>query len=271
MRVDSKDVSLNVKVIRPTKTKIVTVVEKPPVQYALAAGWSPMMFRENLSPGGFSDLNLPLDSYLAIRISGAVKSTKWWWLFNYQMANSNAPSSLDGKSVIGGSGNLQSLLLGSRYRLTESAHELWLGMDVDSRFFPLAALSTSNNISLIDTKLFRLGIGLSYLINSDKYDYTTSFFYREPIAIKVSSGEIAFRSKYSLGVSGGVNFHFNDKWGLGTLLEFESSSFTYEYNNSSMLTANNGTGRLAVFQILIQTNYNFGDKKKFSVKSESSK
>ncbi|MGZ5279550.1 MAG: hypothetical protein ACXWC9_06390, partial [Pseudobdellovibrionaceae bacterium] len=84
MRVDPKDVSLNVKVIRPTKTKIVTVVEKIPVQYSVGIALAPMSFSENTSASGQSELSLQQTSFQSLRLESDIKSTKWWWLFDYE-------------------------------------------------------------------------------------------------------------------------------------------------------------------------------------------
>ncbi len=261
MRVDPKDVSLNVKVIRPTKTKIIKVMEKQPVRYTVGIGVAPMNYTEKLSPTGLADLKLQQTSAEVLRLEAAVKSTKWWWLMHYEMANFKTPSSLDDKTVKTGNSNLQAILLGARYRLNNASNELWALIDVDGRFYPMPAISSANEVSLIDNKIFRLGFGLLYLIRSENFDYSTSLFYREPVSIKVGSGELTYASKYTAGLQARVNYRLNEKWLVGTAAEFEISSFNYEYLNSPSLISNKGTGSSSVYQLMVSLQYQFGSEK----------
>lgn len=261
MRVDPKDVSLNVKVIRPTKTKIVTVVEKPPVQYSIGAGWAPSMFHETLTPSGQSDLDTQFTSIPSVRLEADLKSSKWWILGNYQMASNTAPSTLGGRTVKGGSFNLQSALLEARYRLNESENELWADLGAGALFFPLLAVNSTNEIQPTEARLFTLGLGLSYLIKSEKFDYTGSIYYREPVAIKVASGEVAYTSQYSIALNADVNYKWTDRWSLGASGEIDTSAFSYEYTNSPSQIANKGSGKITNLQALAKIRYLFEESK----------
>jgi hypothetical protein len=262
MRVDPNDASLNVKVIRPTKTKIVKVMEKPPVQFSVGMGLAPLNFSEKLSPTGLSDLKLQQTSLQALRLESSIKSIKWWWLLQYEMATFQTPSSLDDRTVRSGNTNLQAALIGGRYRLNNAENELWASVDVDARFFPLMTVNTSNEVNFVDTKIFRLGLGLSYLIKSEKFDTSTSLFYREPISIKVGNGELTYASKYTASLQAKMNYHLNDSWRIGAGAEAEITTFNFEYLNSPALTSNKGTGSFNVFQILANVQYWFGGEKK---------
>ncbi len=262
MRVDKDDASLNVKVTRPTKTKIVKVMEKPPVKFSVGLGLAPLSFSEKLSPTGLADLKLQQTSFQALRLETSIKSIKWWWLLQYEMATFKAPSSLDDRTVKGGNTNLQAALIGGRYRLNNAENELWASVDVDGRFFPLMTVNTSNEVNFVDTKIFRLGLGLSYLIKGEKMDYSTSLFYREPISIKVGSGELTYASKYTASLQAKMNYHLNDNWRIGAGAEAEFTTFNFEYLNSPALTTNKGTGSFNVFQVLANVQYWFGGEKK---------
>jgi hypothetical protein len=261
MRVDPKDVSLNVKVIRPTKTKIVTVVEKPPVLYSIGAGWAPSMFHEALSPSGQPSLDTQFTSIPAVRVEADLKSSKWWILGNYQLASNAAPSTLDGRNVKSGNYNLQSALLEARYRLNETENELWADLGASAFFFPLLTLNNTNEILLTEARLFSLRLGLSYFIKAEKFDYTGSIYYREPVAIKVASGEVAYTSQYSFVLNGEVNYKWTNRWSWGASGEFESTSFNYEYTNSPSQIANKGSGSLTNLQVLGKIRYVFDERK----------
>lgn len=250
MRVSPNDVSLNVKLIRPTKTKIVKVLEKPPVTFQMDGGWAPLSFQEKLSPSGSTDLNLQ-NSYLqSLRLNADIRSLRWWWLMSYQTANVAAPEKIGDRSVQSGGANLQSMRVGGKYRLPSLSPELWLGVDVDALFFPLLATDTSSRAYLIDARLFKAGFSFSYLLKKKTWDYLVAVAYREPFAIKVGSGEVVYASKYSLELQGELVYHWSANWSSAARLELETNSFSYEYNNSPSLIANRGAGNVSILQLL---------------------
>lgn len=253
MRVDSADASLNVKVIRP-KTKIVKVIKAPPAKYSFGVGLAPVMFRENLKIDERADVDL--DEFLpsSIRFDGAMKYTKWWWISQYEFSK-------------GDEFNMQSVLLGGRYKLMQSKQELWVNLDVDGRFYPLVAVNTSDATSLVDLQIFRMGIGATYIYHPDEITYSGTIFYREPFTLKVDQGEIVYSSRFTFGVSGEIIIPRNESWSYGVMVGLEHSSFKYEYNNTPNLITNDGVGGATIFQVMAKVQFAFeGEEKKSKIR-----
>lgn len=259
MRVDPENVSLNVKVTRPEKIKVVEkvvkVVESPKATYSLGLGWNPVMFQQDLKVTDHPNYSLQTTSLKSLAVDMAMEYPNWWWFSKYEISDFEAPKSLNGSPVLRSSFQTQRLLLGGKYKLVGGAYELWFDLDADGIFMPVMSISSGNEVDFIKSKMFRLGTGLTYVYPSDDVIYVASIKYKEPFSLKVDSGHIVYESNFALTFSGGVNYFYHDNWIFGASAGMDLNSFDYEYNKSSANISNQGQGRTLIYQILLKAQW----------------
>lgn len=239
MRVDSKDVSLNVKVIRP-KTKIVKVA--PAARYSLRGGWAPFHLRQSAELENLNQIQNSESAVLGLRLDGSMKYEKWWWLAHYQYSNVRDMS-------------LQAMSLGSRYKISSS--ELWLDAEIDGRSLPLLTRSSSDEVSSVNTQVFRAGVGLTYLRSLQTMSISGGLSYRVPVAVKVEAGEIVVTSPFTVKMGGRVILPYEKSWSFVFGLDAEYSSFKYEHRNTPASIDNQGKYQSTLVEVLALIQYDF--------------
>jgi hypothetical protein len=242
MRVDSQNVTLNVKVTRPTK--VVKVMIEAKRKYFLSLGLAPESFQESFAVPSSAGLNLQSTSFASLQFEAAALSEKWWWLVGYRYSGFTDYT-------------IQAMDLGARYKLNRSAHQVWLGIEVDGDSFPFIASNALAQSSLFKASLYGSGGSLTYRHESEAMIAIATFVYRIPFSLRIESGQLAFDSKYDLILRTGLDYKFAP-WFIGAGLEAYLSSFNYQYANSPLQISNNGSGTLSNFVFLIKAGRRFG-------------
>ena len=243
MRVDPKDVSLNVKVIR--SKKIVKVIQAPKARYSFFGGYAPMSLQQKSNLGTLGHKQNNESAPMAFEIGGEMKYSKWWWLAGISYAKADK-STLQGMAVSG------------RYLLSDA--QLWLDLEVDAQNFPLIAVNNGAPTSpevLINTQIFRAGVGVTYIVRPVNTIYQTSFFYRMPFSIKADRGQVIYNSLFVASIEAEMIFPSENRWSWGFGVNAEQSSFKYEYNNTPAGIINSGQGDNTVMTALLKMQYDF--------------
>lgn len=240
MRVDEKDVNLNVKVTR--KPKIVKVIQAPPTTYSIGVVAAPVAFKQNLSTGTGVDTKIDDLVPLSFGAFASMKYEKWWWVSHYRYGKASMYS-------------LHSMLLGGRLKLTRSEHEVWVDLDVDGRFLPLGTVDAGGTKRLVDTQVFRAGVGLTYLFQPDNMSYGATLTYRNPFLVKVASGSLAYTPQMTIGAEAEVIYSMDNRLSFGLAASAEHSAYKYEYANSPIGIANNGNGTNLFFELMASVRF----------------
>lgn len=246
MRVDPQNVTLNVKVTRPTK--VVKVLIEAKRKYFLSLALAPELFQESLTPTSGAGLTLQSTSFTSLQFETAVLSEKWWWLAGYRYSGFADFST-------------QSLNLGARYKLNRSAHQIWLGIEVDGDSFPFIASNALARTTLFKASLYGAGAGLIYRHEGDAMVEMASLHYRMPFSLRIDSGQLAYDSQYDIIVRTNLDYKFPTYF-VGAGVEAFLSTFNYQYANSPVQISNNGSGTLSNFIFLLRAGRSFGSSPK---------
>lgn len=241
MRVDPKDVSLNVKVIRAKK--VIKIVQAPTARYSLIGGLAPVSMQQKSKLGALGNSQNNESAPMTLKIGAEMKYSKWWWLADYTFGKAE-------KST------LQSMSVGGRYLLSDA--QLWLDLDIDAQYLPLIAINNGSPNSeqvLIDSQVFRAGIGITYFVRPATAIYQTSFFYRMPFSIKADRGQVIYNSLFTASLEAAVLFPYENRWSWGLGVKAEQSSFKYEYNNTPAGIVNSGEGANTFTSALLKIQY----------------